>query len=77
MFIWCAFLRAARENDLALALVAMKALLPYFPAGRGKIYARYFTFHVHHLESLPKDQLKKTEALLQLESQRWTFQLHP
>ena len=38
VFIWCAFLRAARENDFTLHYVASKAKLPYYPAGRGKMY---------------------------------------
>ena len=36
VLIRCAFLRASRENDLALNYVASKAMLPYFLAGRGK-----------------------------------------
>ena len=59
MFIWCAFLRAARENDLPLHYVASKAKLPYYPAGRGKMYTKYATFHVHHLEILPKEVIKQ------------------
>ena len=42
-------------------VVALKAMLPLYPAGRGGIYSRYATFHVHHLESLPKDKLKRLE----------------
>ena len=59
VFIWCAFLRAARENDLPLHYVASKAKLPYYPAGRGKMYTKYATFHVHHLEILPKEVIKQ------------------
>ena len=59
VFIMCAFLRAAREQDLALHHAAAKAMLTYFPSGGGHRYTRYGTFYVHHLETLPQDILKK------------------
>ena len=54
VFTMCAFLRAAREQDLALHYAVAKAMLPYFAAAGGVFYARYGTFYVHHLETLPK-----------------------
>ena len=30
------------------------AMLPYFAAAGGVFYARYGTFYVHHLETVPK-----------------------
>ena len=61
VLIWCAFLRASRENDLALHYVASKAMLPYFLAGRGKMNTKYATFHVHHLEVLPKEVMRQLQ----------------
>ena len=59
VFIMLAFLRAAREKDLALHYASAKRMLPYFAAFRGHNYARYGTFYVHHLESLPTEMIKK------------------
>ena len=59
VFIMCAFLRAAREQDFALHYAAAKAMLPYFAAAGGVFYARYGTFYVHHLETLPMKIIEK------------------
>ena len=61
VLIWCAFLRASRENDLALHYFASKAMLPYYPAGRFRMYTKYATFHVHHLEVLPKEVMRQLQ----------------
>lgn len=59
VFIWCAFIRAAREQDLPLHHASAKAMLPYYPSGHGRWYTRYGTFYVHHLEILPHEVCKK------------------
>ena len=59
VFLIFAFVRAAREQDFALHHAAAKAILSYFPPSGCHKYARYGTFYVHHLETLPDSLVMK------------------
>ena len=47
------FSRGAHESDMALHLAAAEGMLPYFFASGCHNYARYGTFYVQHMKSLP------------------------
>ena len=59
VFIMIKFLRAAREADSPLHLVALKPMLPYFAAAGHWNYLRYGLSYLIKMSQLPPDLMEK------------------
>ena len=59
VFIMMLYIRAEREGDWPLHLVAMKQMLPYFFASGHVNYARYGLYYLRSMESLGQEELSK------------------
>ena len=59
VFIMMLYVRAEREGDWPLHLVAMKQMLPYFFASGHVNYARYGLYYLRSMESLGQEELSK------------------
>ena len=53
------YIRAERESDWCLHLVAIKAMIPYFFAAGHFNYARYGMYYLRSMESMPNECLDK------------------
>jgi len=59
VFIMMLYVRAKREADWPLHLVAVKQMLPYFFASSHVNYARYGLYYLRSMESLGQEELSK------------------
>lgn len=59
VFIMMLYVRAEREGDWPLHLVAVKQMLPYFFASAHVNYARYGLYYLRSMESLDREELAK------------------
>ena len=59
VFIMMMYVRAEREGDWPLHLVAVKQMLPYFFASGHVNYARYGLYYLHSMESLGHEEISK------------------
>jgi hypothetical protein len=59
VFIIFMYVRAEREGDWPLHLVAVKEMMPYFFAAGHINYARYGLYYLKSMEQLPRDLLEK------------------
>lgn len=59
VFIMMLYVRAEREGDWPLHLVAVKAMLPYFFTSGHVNYARYGLYYLRSMESLQEEQISK------------------
>ena len=59
VFIIMNFVRAEREADWSLHLVAVKAMIPYFFAANHNNYARYGLYYLRSMEKLPAEVSKE------------------
>ena len=57
VFLMMLYVRAERESDWPLHLVAVKRMLPYFFASGHVNYARYGLYYLHSMESLQGEEL--------------------
>ena len=53
------YVRAEREGDWPLHLVAVKQMLPYFFAAAHVNYARYGLYYLRSMESLGPEEISK------------------
>lgn len=59
VFIMMMYVRAEREGDWPLHLVAVKQMLPYFFAAAHVNYARYGLYYLRSMESLGHEEISK------------------
>ena len=59
VFIMMMYVRAEREGDWPLHLVAVKQMLPYFFAAAHVNYARYGLYYLRSMESLGPEEISK------------------
>ena len=59
VFIMMMYVRAEREGDWPLHLVAVKQMLPYFFAAAHVNYARYGLYYLGSMESLGPEEISK------------------
>ena len=59
VFIMMMYVRAEREGDWPLHLVAVKQMLPYFFAASHVNYARYGLYYLRSMESLGHEEISK------------------